>query len=47
MRFIRELWSMPDMPFDHWIWAVGEKMSAKQVGLLLAHAVELVQPEIT
>ena len=30
-----------------WIWAVGEKLPAKQVGLLPTHTVELIQPEVT
>ena len=30
MRFLGEIWSMLRMPFGRWIWAVGEKMSAKK-----------------
>ncbi len=29
MRFFGEIWSMLGMPFGRWIWAVGEKRSAK------------------
>jgi SAM-dependent methyltransferase len=29
MRFLGEIWSKLRMPYGRWIWAVGEKMSAK------------------
>jgi SAM-dependent methyltransferase len=29
MRFLGDIWSILHMPFGRWIWAVGEKMSAK------------------
>jgi SAM-dependent methyltransferase len=47
MRFLGALWSTLRMPFGRWIWAVGEKLPPKQVGLSPARAVELVQPEVT
>jgi SAM-dependent methyltransferase len=33
MRVLGGIWSILGMPFGRWIWAVGEKMSAKSVGL--------------
>jgi SAM-dependent methyltransferase len=33
MRFLGEIWSILGMPFGRWIWAVGEKISEKSVGL--------------
>jgi|HubBroStandDraft_6_1064221.scaffolds.fasta_scaffold65502_4 SAM-dependent methyltransferase len=33
MRFLGEIWSILGMPFGRWIWAVGEKISPKSVGL--------------
>lgn len=47
MSFLGEIWSTLRMSFGRWIWTVGEKMPAKQVGLFRTHAVELIQPEVT
>jgi SAM-dependent methyltransferase len=46
LRSLGELWSTLRIPLGRWIWAVGEKLPAKEVGLLPTHTVELIQPEV-